>query len=149
MKLWNKRKYAWLTMAVMTALFSGTTAMAQTTYDQQINEDLENNRTYWDNNGVRTDATYAFKDDTQLSVKSSAVNTAGQGYYTTAAAIFANGSDTTIDMGKHHLSAGLTVNNTVPKKVAALGVYNGKITIKNAAGIDLSLQNPYADDIDG
>ena len=60
MKLWNKRKYAWLTMAVMTALFSGTTAMAQTTYDQQINEDLENNRTYWDNNGVRTDATYAF-----------------------------------------------------------------------------------------
>lgn len=79
MKLWNKRKYAWLTMAVMTALFSGTTAMAQTTYDQQINEDLENNRTYWDNNGVRTDATYAFKDDTQLSVKSSAVNTAGQG----------------------------------------------------------------------
>ena len=149
MKLWNKRKYAWLTMAVMTALFSGTTAMAQTTYDQQINEDLENNRTYWDNNGVRTDATYAFKDDTQLSVKSSAVNTAGQGYYTTAAAIFANGSDTTIDMGKHHLSAGLTVNNTAPKKVAALGVYNGKITIKNAAGIDLSLQNPYADDIDG
>ena len=136
-------------MAVMTALFSGTTAMAQTTYDQQINEDLENNRTYWDNNGVRTDATYAFKDDTQLSVKSSAVNTAGQGYYTTAAAIFANGSDTTIDMGKHHLSAGLTVNNTAPKKVAALGVYNGKITIKNAAGIDLSLQNPYADDIDG
>lgn len=82
MKLWNKRKYAWLTMAVMTALFSGTTAMAQTTYDQQINEDLENNRTYWDNNGVRTDATYAFKDDTQLSVKSSAVNTAGQGYFT-------------------------------------------------------------------
>ena len=149
MKLWNKRKYAWLTMAVMTALFSGTTAMAQTTYDQQINEDLENNRTYWDNNGVRTDATYAFKDDTKLSVKSSAVNTAGQGYYTTAAAIFANGSDTTIDMGKHHLSAGLTVNNTAPKKVAALGVYNGKITIKNAAGIDLSLQNPYADDIDG
>ena len=149
MKLWNKRKYAWLTMAVMTALFSGTTAMAQTTYDQQINEDLENNRTYWDNNGVRTDATYAFKDDTQLSVKSSAVNTAGQGYYTTAAAIFANGSDTTIDMGKHHLSAGLTVNNTAPKKVAALGVYNGKITIKNAVGIDLSLQNPYADDIDG
>ena len=149
MKLWNKRKYAWLTMAVMTALFSGTTAMAQTTYDQQINEDLENNRTYWDNNGVRTDATYAFKDDTQLSVKSSAVNTAGQGYYTTAAAIFANGSDTTIDMGKHHLSAGLTVNNTAPKKVAALGVYNGKITIKNAAGIDLLLQNPYADDIDG
>ena len=148
MKLWNKRKYAWLTMAVMTALFSGTTAMAAT-YDQQINEDLENNRTYWDNNGVRTDATYAFKDDTQLSVKSSAVNTAGQGYYTTAAAIFANGSDTTIDMGKHHLSAGLTVNNTAPKKVAALGVYNGKITIKNAAGIDLSLQNPYADDIDG
>ena len=136
-------------MAVMTALFSGTTAMAQTTYDQQINEDLENDRTYWDNNGVRTDATYAFKDDTQLSVKSSAVNTAGQGYYTTAAAIFANGSDTTIDMGKHHLSAGLTVNNTAPKKVAALGVYNGKITIKNAAGIDLSLQNPYADDIDG
>ena len=149
MKLWNKRKYAWLTMAVMTALFSGTTAMAQTTYDQQINEDLENNRTYWDNNGVRTDATYAFKDDTQLSVKSSAVNTAGQGYCTTAAAILANGSDTTIDMGKHHLSAGLTVNNTAPKKVAALGVYNGKITIKNAAGIDLSLQNPYADDIDG
>lgn len=30
MKLWNKRKYAWLTMAVMTALFSGTTAMAAT-----------------------------------------------------------------------------------------------------------------------
>ena len=149
MKLWNKRKYAWLTMAVMTALFSGTTAMAQTTYDQQINEDLENNRTYWDNNGVRTDATYAFKDDTKLSVKSSAVNTDGQGYYKTAAAIFANGSDTTIDMGKYHLSAGLTVNNTAPKKVAALGVYNGKITIKNAAGIDLSLQNPYADDIDG
>ena len=148
MKLWNKRKYAWLTMAVMTALFSGTTAMAQTTYDQQINEDLENNRTYWDNNGVRTDATYAFKDDTKLSVKSSAVNTDGQGYYKTAAAIFANGSDTTIDMGKHHLSAGLTVNNT-PKRAAALGVYAGKITIKNAAGIDLSLQNPYADDIDG
>lgn len=47
MKLWNKRKYAWLTMAVMTALFSGTTAMAAT-YDQQINEDLESNRTYWD-----------------------------------------------------------------------------------------------------
>ena len=135
-------------MAVMTALFSGTTAMAQTTYDQQINEDLENNRTYWDNNGVRTDATYAFKDDTKLSVKSSAVNTDGQGYYKTAAAIFANGSDTTIDMGKHHLSAGLTVNNT-PKRAAALGVYAGKITIKNAAGIDLSLQNPYADDIDG
>ena len=148
MKLWNKRKYAWLTMAVMTALFSGTTAMAQTTYDQQINEDLENNRTYWDNNGVRTDATYAFKDDTKLSVKSSAVNTDGQGYYKTAAAIFANGSDTTIDMGKHHLSAGLTVNNT-SKRAAALGVYAGKITIKNAAGIDLSLQNPYADDIDG
>ena len=148
MKLWNKRKYAWLTMAVMTALFSGTTAMAQTTYDQQINEDLENNRTYWDNNGVRTDATYAFKDDTKLSVKSSAVNTDGQGYYKTAAAIFANGSDTTIDMGKHHLSAGLTVNNT-PKRAAALGVYAGKITIKNASGIDLSLQNPYADDIDG
>ena len=148
MKLWNKRKYAWLTMAVMTALFSGTTAMAQTTYDQQINEDLENNCTYWDNNGVRTDATYAFKDDTKLSVKSSAVNTDGQGYYKTAAAIFANGSDTTIDMGKHHLSAGLTVNNT-PKRAAALGVYAGKITIKNAAGIDLSLQNPYADDIDG
>lgn len=39
MKLWNKRKYAWLTMAVMTALFSGTTAMAQTTYDQQINDE--------------------------------------------------------------------------------------------------------------
>ena len=152
MKLWNKRKYAWLTMAVMTALFSGTTAMAQTTYDQQINEDLENNRTYWDNNGVRTDATYAFKDDTKLSVKSSAVNTDGQGYYKTAAAIFANGSDTTIDMGKHHLSAGLTVNNTLNntlKRAAALGVYAGKITIKNAAGIDLSLQNPYADDIDG
>ena len=148
MKLWNKRKYAWLTMAVMTALFSGTTAMAQTTYDQQINEDLENNRTYWDNNGVRTDATYAFKNDTKLSVKSSAVNTDGQGFYKTAAAIFANGSDTTIDMGKHHLSAGLTVNNT-PKRAAALGVYAGKITIKNAAGIDLSLQNPYADDIDG
>ena len=134
-------------MAVMTALFSGTTAMAAT-YDQQINEDLESNRTYWDNNGVRTDATYAFKEDAQLSVKSSAVNTNGQGYYTTAAAIFANGSDTTIDMGKHHLSAGLTVNNT-PKRAAALGVYAGKITIKNAAGIDLSLQNPYADDIDG
>ena len=148
MKLWNKRKYAWLTMAVMTALFSGTTAMAQTTYDQQINEDLENNRTYWDNNGVRTDATYAFKDDTKLSVKSSAVNSDGQGYYKTAAAIFANGSDTSIDMGKHHLSAGLTVNNT-PNRAAALGVYAGKITIKNAAGIDLSLQNPYADDIDG
>ncbi len=134
-------------MAVMTALFSGTTAMAAT-YDQQINEDLESNRTYWDNNGVRTDATYAFKEDAQLSVKSSAVNTNGQGYYTTAAAIFANGSDTTIDMGKHHLSTGLTVNNT-PKRAAALGVYAGKITIKNAAGIDLSLQNPYADDIDG
>ena len=147
MKLWNKRKYAWLTMAVMTALFSGTTAMAAT-YDQQINEDLESNRTYWDGKGVRDDGTYAFKEDAQLSVKSSAVNTGGQGYYTTAAAIFANGSDTTIDMGQHHLSAGLTVNN-IPKKVAALGVYAGKITIKNAAGIDLSLQNPYADDIDG
>ena len=147
MKLWNKRKYAWLTMAVMTALFSGTTAMAAT-YDQQINEDLESNRTYWDGKGVRDDGTYAFKEDAQLSVKSSAVNTGGQGYYTTAAAIFANGSDTTIDMGQHHLSAGLTVNN-IPKKAAALGVYAGKITIKNAAGIDLSLQNPYADDIDG
>ena len=134
-------------MAVMTALFSGTTAMAAT-YDQQINEDLESNRTYWDGKGVRDDGTYAFKEDAQLSVKSSAVNTGGQGYYTTAAAIFANGSDTTIDMGQHHLSAGLTVNN-IPKKVAALGVYAGKITIKNAAGIDLSLQNPYADDIDG
>ena len=148
MKLWNKRKYAWLTMAVMTALFSGTTAMAAT-YDQQINEDLESNRTYWDGKGVRDDGTYAFKEDAQLSVKSSAVNTGGQGYYTTAAAIFANGSDTTIDMGQHHLSAGLTVNNTTPKRAAALGVYSGKITIKNAAGIDLSLQNPYADDIDG
>ena len=147
MKLWNKRKYAWLTMAVMTALFSGTTAMAAT-YDQQINEDLESNRTYWDGKGVRDDGTYAFKEDAQLSVKSSVVNTGGQGYYTTAAAIFANGSDTTIDMGQHHLSAGLTVNN-IPKKAAALGVYAGKITIKNAAGIDLSLQNPYADDIDG
>ena len=147
MKLWNKRKYAWLTMAVMTALFSGTTAMAAT-YDQQINEDLESNRTYWDGKGVRDDGTYAFKEDAQLSVKSSAVNTGGQGYYTTAAAIFANGSDATIDMGQHHLSAGLTVNN-IPKKAAALGVYAGKITIKNAAGIDLSLQNPYADDIDG
>ena len=147
MKLWNKRKYAWLTMAVMTALFSGTTAMAAT-YDQQINEDLESNRTYWDGKGVRDDGTYAFKENAQLSVKSSAVNTGGQGYYTTAAAIFANGSDTTIDMGQHHLSAGLTVNN-IPKKAAALGVYAGKITIKNAAGIDLSLQNPYADDIDG
>ena len=147
MKLWNKRKYAWLTMAVMTALFSGTTAMAAT-YDQQINEDLESNRTYWDGKGVRDDGTYAFKEDAQLSVKSSAVNTGGQGYYTTAAAIFSNGSDTTIDMGQHHLSAGLTVNN-IPKKAAALGVYAGKITIKNAAGIDLSLQNPYADDIDG
>ena len=134
-------------MAVMTALFSGTTAMAAT-YDQQINEDLESNRTYWDGKGVRDDGTYAFKEDAQLSVKSSAVNTGGQGYYTTAAAIFANGSDTTIDMGQHHLSAGLTVNN-IPKKAAALGVYAGKITIKNAAGIDLSLQNPYADDIDG
>ena len=148
MKLWNKRKYAWLTMAVMTALFSGTTAMAAT-YDQQINEDLESNRTYWDGKGVRDDGTYAFKEDAQLSVKSSAVNTGGQGYYTTAAAIFANGSDTTIDMGQHHLSAGLTVNNTTPKRAAALGVYAGKITIKNTAGIDLSLQNPYADDIDG
>ena len=147
MKLWNKRKYAWLTIAVMTALFSGTTAMAAT-YDQQINEDLESNRTYWDGKGVRDDGTYAFKEDAQLSVKSSAVNTGGQGYYTTAAAIFSNGSDTTIDMGQHHLSAGLTVNN-IPKKAAALGVYAGKITIKNAAGIDLSLQNPYADDIDG
>ena len=146
MKLWNKRKYAWLTMAVMTALFSGTTAMAAT-YDQQINEDLESNRTYWDGKGVRDEGTYAFTEDTQLSVKSSDVNTAGQGYYPTAAAIFANGSDTTIDMGQHHLSAGLTVNNT-PKKAAALGVYAGKITIKNAAGIDLSLQNPHADDID-
>ena len=145
MKLWNKRKYAWLTMAVMTALFSGTTAMAAT-YDQQINEDLESNRTYWDGKGVRDEGTYAFKEDAQLSVKSSAVNTDGQGYYKTAAAIFANGSDTTIDMGQHHLSAGLTVNNT-PKRAAALGVYVGKITIKNAAGIDLSLQNPYADDI--
>ena len=134
-------------MAVMTALFSGTTAMAAT-YDQQINEDLESNRTYWDGKGVRDDGTYTFKEDAQLSVKSSAVNTGGQGYYTTAAAIFANGSDTTIDMGQHHLSAGLTVNN-IPKKTAALGVYAGKITIKNAAGIDLSLQNPYADDIDG
>ena len=148
MKLWNKRKYAWLTMAVMTALFSGTTAMAAT-YDQQINEDLESNRTYWDGKGVRDDGTYAFKEDAQLSVKSSAVNTGGQGHYTTAAAIFANGSDTTIDMGQHHLSAGLTVNNTTPKRAAALGVYAGKITIKNTAGIDLSLQNPYADDIDG
>lgn len=73
MKLWNKRKYAWLTMAVMTALFSGTTAMAAT-YDQQINEDLESNRTYWDGKGVRDDGTYAFKEDAQLSVKSSAVN---------------------------------------------------------------------------
>ena len=144
MKLWNKRKYAWLTMAVMTALFSGTTAMAAT-YDQQINEDLESNRTYWDGQGVRDDGTYAFKEDAQLSVKSSAVNTNGQGYYKTAAAIFANGSDTTIDMGQHHLSAGLTVNNT-PKRAAALGVYAGKITIKNTAGIDLSLQK---DDIDG
>ena len=148
MKLWNKRKYAWLTMAVMTALFSGTTAMAAN-YDQQINEDLESNRTYWDGKGVRDDGTYAFKEDAQLSVKSSAVNTNGQGYYTTAAAIFVNGSDTTIDMGKHHLSAGLTVNNTTPKRAAALGVYAGKITIKNAAGIDFSLTNPYADDIDG
>ena len=148
MKLWNKRKYAWLTMAVMTALFSGTTAMAAT-YDQQINEDLDSNRTYWDGQGVRTDGTYAFKEDAQLSVKSSAVNTDGQGYYKTAAAIFANGSDTTIDMGQHHLNAGLTVNNTTPKRAAALGVYSGKITIKNTAGIDLSLQNSYADDIDG
>ena len=148
MKLWNKRKYAWLTMAVMTALFSGTTAMAAT-YDQQINEDLESNRTYWDGKGVRADGTYAFKEDAQLSVKSSAVNTGGQGYYTTAAAIFANGSDTTIDMGQHHLSAGLTVNNTTPKRAAALGVYSGKITIKNTAGIDFSVTNPYADDIDG
>ena len=147
MKLWNKRKYAWLTMAVMTALFSGTTAMAAT-YDQQINEDLESNCTYWDGQGVRDDGTYAFKEDAQLSVKSSAVNTNGQGYYKTAAAIFANGSDTTIDMGQHHLSAGLTVNNT-PKRAAALGVYAGKITIKNAAGIDLSLQNPDADAIEG
>ena len=147
MKLWNKRKYAWLTMAVMTALFSGTTAMAAT-YDQQINEDLESNRTYWDGKGVRDDGTYAFKEDAQLSVKSSAVNTGGQGYYTTAAAIFANGSDTTIDMGQHHLSAGLTVNN-IPKRAAALGVYSGKITIKNTAGIDFSVTNPYADDIDG
>ena len=144
MKLWNKRKYAWLTMAVMTALFSGTTAMAAT-YDQQINEDLESNRTYWDGQGVRNEGTYAFKEDAQLSVKSSAVNTNGQGYYKTAAAIFANGSDTTIDMGQHHLSAGLTVNNT-PTRAAALGVYAGKITIKNTAGIDLSLQK---DDIDG
>ncbi len=147
MKLWNKRKYAWLTMAVMTALFSGTTAMAAI-YDQQINEDLESNCTYWDGQGVRDDGTYAFKEDAQLSVKSSAVNTNGQGYYKTAAAIFANGSDTTIDMGQHHLSAGLTVNNT-PKRAAALGVYAGKITIKNAAGIDLSLQNPDADAIEG
>ena len=134
-------------MAVMTALFSGTTAMAAT-YDQQINEDLESNCTYWDGQGVRDDGTYAFKEDAQLSVKSSAVNTNGQGYYKTAAAIFANGSDTTIDMGQHHLSAGLTVNNT-PKRAAALGVYAGKITIKNAAGIDLSLQNPDADAIEG
>ena len=148
MKLWNKRKYAWLTMAVMTALFSGTTAMAAT-YDQQVNEDLDSNRTYWDGKGVRADGTYAFKEDAQLSVKSSAVNTGGQGYYTTAAAIFANGSDTTIDMGQHHLSAGLTVNNTTPKRAAALGVYSGKITIKNTAGIDFSVTNPYADDIDG
>lgn len=74
MKLWNKRKYAWLTMAVMTALFSGTTAMAAT-YDQQVNEDLDSNRTYWDGKGVRADGTYAFKEDAQLSVKSSAVNT--------------------------------------------------------------------------
>ena len=134
-------------MAVMTALFSGTTTMAAT-YDQQINEDLESNCTYWDGQGVRNEGTYEFKEDAQLSVKSSAVNTEGQGTYKTAAAIFANGSDTTIDMGQHHLSAGLTVDNTTPTRAAALGVYAGKITIKNAAGIGLSLQNPYADAID-
>ena len=75
MKLWNKRKYAWLTMAVMTALFSGTTAMAQTTYDQQVTNEFtttlngvrEKDQEYHKAGVIKSDGLYQFTQNSSIT----------------------------------------------------------------------------------
>ena len=75
MKLWNKRKYAWLTMAVMTALFSGTTAMAQTTYDQQVTNEFtttlngvrEKDQEYDKAGVIKSDGLYQFTENSSIT----------------------------------------------------------------------------------
>ena len=75
MKLRNKRKYAWLTMAVMTALFSGTTAMAAT-YEknpQTVTEftttitGVAASDTAYADGGVLVDGSYQFKKDSTIT----------------------------------------------------------------------------------
>ena len=75
MKLRNKRKYAWLTMAVMTALFSGTTAMAAT-YEknpQTVTEftttitGVAASDTAYADGGVLVDGSYQFKKDSSIT----------------------------------------------------------------------------------
>ena len=149
MKIWNRKsRYAWLTLAVTAALMGSTTSFAQD-YNKQINESSAASRTYWDEQKIRDEGDYTFTGDAVISVKSSEANTTGQGYYTIASALFNQGADTTIDMGGHALSLQTTVNNTTAKMGGSIGVYSGNVKIKNTHGINLSLTNPYADDIDG